>query len=54
LTLSTTSAPAAGDKSSGSSEKSKDVSTLVLEEIKKIQKKTEGHKLSKGGGDTFR
>jgi hypothetical protein len=33
--------------------KSKDVSTLMLEEIKKIQKNTEGHKRINGVGNTW-
>ena len=36
-------------------EKSKDVSSLVLEEIKKIQKNTEKHRIGQGaGGASFR
>jgi hypothetical protein len=33
--------------------KSKDVSTLMLEEIKKIQKNTEGHRRINGVGNTW-
>jgi hypothetical protein len=45
----------ANDKSGGSITKSKDVSSLVLEEIKKIQKSTDRHKVSKdGNGPMFR
>jgi hypothetical protein len=43
-----------GDKT-GTGDKSKAVSSLVLEEIKKIQKATDKHRVGgKGGGATFR
>jgi len=41
----------AGDKA-GTSEKSKDASSLVLEEIKKIQKATDRHRVGGGGAQS--